>query len=93
MGNTHQVSPGNSVQRMACSTHLSVHLETSSDRGMVKCGEHAVQGPVESRRVETVLSGGHGAGSHGILVKNVRSTNSCSGNSQDGDLAGGDSRC
>lgn len=68
VGNTHEVSPSDSVEGVAGGADLLVHKVTSSQRTMVKGGEHAVLGPGVCRGVETVLSIGHSLGLGCVVV-------------------------
>ncbi|KAH3663810.1 hypothetical protein OGAPHI_005213 [Ogataea philodendri] len=77
---SHKSSPSDSVKGVAGSANLSVNLETSSDRGMVKSLEHAVVGPSVFRSVQSVLGSSHGLGSLRVLVKNVSGTKTNSSN-------------
>lgn len=89
VGHAHEVSPGDSVQRVAGGADLLVDLVASSQRGVVKGGEHAVLGPGVLRWVETVLSGGHGL-SLGCVVVGGGGTGTHGGGDSEQGLSKGD---
>lgn len=69
VGNAHEVSPGDSVQRVAGGADLLVDLVASSQRRVVKGGEHAVLGPGVLCGVQAVLGVGHGLGLGCVVVR------------------------
>lgn len=91
--NTHQVSPGNSVQRMARSTNFLVNLVSSSDGGVVESGQHSIVGPAVCGRMQTVLSSCHGTGSYRILVQNEGCGQTGGSDSADNEFLGSYSVC